>query len=44
MKKFLMIKVKSKTEKLVRKKGLKQCKEEGNTGCYVHYSGKEPTY
>ena len=31
-------------KKLAKKKGLKQCKEEGNTECYVHYSGLKPDY
>ena len=26
------------------KKGLKKCKEIGNTSCYVHYSGMKPSY
>ena len=31
-------------KKLAKKKGLKQCKEEGNAKCYVHYSGLKPDY
>ena len=39
-----LLKVDAATKKLAKKKGLKQCKEEENTGCYVHYSGEEPKY
>jgi len=35
-----LIKVKGKTEKRAKKKGLYKCKATGNTGCYVHYSSK----
>ena len=39
-----LLRVSAVTKKLAQKKGLKKCKETGNTGCYVHYSGKEPKY
>ena len=39
-----LLKVKGRTEKLVKKKGLKKCKEAGNTGCYVHWTGIEPDF
>ena len=39
-----LIKVKGKTEKRAKKKGLYKCKVTGNTGCYVHYSGEVPKY
>ena len=39
-----LLKVKGSTEKLVKKKGLKKCKEAGNTGCYVHWTGIEPDF
>ena len=35
-----LLKVNDTTEKRAKKKGLKKCKETGNTGCYVHYSSK----
>jgi len=38
------LKVSGATKKLTEKKGLKKCKEAGNTGCYVHYSGLKPQY
>ena len=38
------LRVKAKTKKLAKKTGLKKCKEAGNTGCYVHYSGLVPEY
>ena len=39
-----LLKVKGRTEKLVKKKGLKKCKEAGNTGCYVHWTGIVPDF
>ena len=39
-----LLKVSAETKKLAKKKGLKKCKETGNTGCYVHYSGEAPKY
>jgi len=39
-----LLKINGATKKLAKKKGLKQCKEEGNTECYVHYSGLKPDY
>ena len=39
-----LLKVNAKTEKLAKKQGLKKCKKEGNTKCYVHYSGMKPKY
>jgi len=39
-----LLKINGATKKLAKKKGLKQCKEEGNTECYVHYSGPKPDY
>ena len=39
-----LLKINAATKKLAKKKGLKQCKEEGNTGCYVHYSGEAPKF
>ena len=39
-----LLRVSSVTKKRAQKKGLKKCKETGNTGCYVHYSGTEPQY
>jgi len=39
-----LLKVNAKTEKLAKKQGLKRCKKEGNTKCYVHYSGIKPKY
>ena len=38
------LKVSGATKKLTEKKGLKKCKEAGNTECYVHYSGLKPQY
>ena len=35
-----MLKVRGGSKKLTEKKGLKECKKTGNTGCYVHYSNK----
>ena len=39
-----MVKVSGASKKLAEKKGLKKCKETGNTACYVHYSGLKPEY
>ena len=39
-----MVKVIGASKKLAEKKGLKKCKETGNTACYVHYSGLKPEY
>ena len=39
-----MVKVSGASKKLAEKKGLKKCKETGNTACYVHYSGMKPSY
>ena len=39
-----LLKVSAVTKKLTEKKGLMKCKEAGNTGCYVHYSGPKPQY
>ena len=39
-----LLKVSAEKKKLAKKKGLKKCKETGNTGCYVHYSGEAPKY
>ena len=39
-----LLKVNDTTEKRAKKKGLKKCKETGNTGCYVHYSGEAPKF
>ena len=39
-----MVKVIGASKKLAEKKGLKKCKETGNTVCYVHYSGLKPEY
>ena len=39
-----LVRVSAVTKELAQKKGLKKCKETGNTGCYVHYSGAEPQY
>ena len=39
-----LLRVSDKTEKLAKKKGLKKCKKEENTKCYVHYSGAKPDY
>ena len=39
-----LLKVSGATKKLTEKKGLKKCKEAGNTECYVHYSGPKPQY
>ena len=39
-----LLKVSGETKKLTEKKGLKKCKEAGNTKCYVHFSGPKPQY
>ena len=39
-----MVKVSSASKKLAEKKGLKKCKETGNTACYVHYSAMKSDY
>ena len=39
-----LLKVSGATKKLTEKKGLKKCKEAGNTKCYVHFSGPKPQY
>ena len=39
-----LLKVSGETKKLTEKKGLKKCKEAGNTKCYVHFSGPKPLY
>ena len=39
-----LLRVSALTKELAQKKGLKKCKEAGNTECYVHYSGVEPQY
>ena len=39
-----LLRVSAVTKKLAQKKGLKKCKEAGNTGCYVHYSGEAPKF
>ena len=39
-----LLKINGATKNLAKKKGLKQCKEEGNAKCYVHYSGLKPDY
>ena len=39
-----MVKVSGASKKLAEKKGLKKCKETGNTACYVHYSAMKSDY
>jgi len=39
-----IVKVSGASKKVAEKKGLKKCKETGNTACYVHYSGMKPSY